>query len=82
VSRHPNHFGEQLWWIGVGMLALAVGDPWAAIGLVFNHLIDNLVTLHLIEARMLQNPKRQAAYRQYMRATPICVPWRMLFKLP
>ena len=77
-SRHPNHFGEQLWWIGVGLWAVAAGAPLYALGLVFNHACDNLVTLHLIEERMLQNEKRAGAYREYMERTPICVPWGLL----
>jgi steroid 5-alpha reductase family enzyme len=36
ISRHPNHFGEQLWWWGTGLFAVAVGQRWTLIGTAFN----------------------------------------------
>lgn len=38
ISRHPNHLGEQLWWWGAGLFAVAVGQPWQLIGTAFNSL--------------------------------------------
>lgn len=37
-SRHPNHFGEQVWWWGVALFAVAVDEPWTLIGTAFNSL--------------------------------------------
>ena len=64
-SRHPNHFGEQLFWVGVGIFAINCGWPKCAMGFLFNHLCDRFVTLGMIENRMLSKPRRAAAYRVY-----------------
>lgn len=105
-SRHPNHFGEQTWWIGllllgvagvgttaatatatpqVGVssfadlwsLVVAAGPYWWAIsfGVCFNHPLDTLVTLPLIEGRMLRREARAPLFRQYMAKTSLVVPW-------
>jgi steroid 5-alpha reductase family enzyme len=39
ISRHPNHLGEQLWWWGVGLYAVAAGRSWALMGAAFNSLV-------------------------------------------
>jgi steroid 5-alpha reductase family enzyme len=86
-SRHPNHFGEQLWWIGILSSAVAAAGGWSgfvaggphcwavAFGVCFNHPIDTLATLPLIEARMLRRPERATLYRAYQRRTPLLAPW-------
>uniref|UniRef100_A0A7S4PTD8 Steroid 5-alpha reductase C-terminal domain-containing protein n=1 Tax=Alexandrium monilatum TaxID=311494 RepID=A0A7S4PTD8_9DINO len=86
-SRHPNHFGEQTWWLGVLCFAVAAeggvlgfascgAGCWAvAFGVCFNHPIDTLATLPLIEGRMLRRPERVALYRAYQRRTSLIVPW-------
>eukprot|EP00966_Prymnesium_polylepis_P011356 261620-Prymnesium_polylepis.1 len=85
-SRHPNHFGEQTWWVGVLCFAVAAagglsgfvagGAPcWAvAFGVCFNHPIDTLATLPLIENRMLRRPERAALFRAYQQRTSLLVP--------
>ena len=37
-SRHPNHFGEQLWWWGVWLFAAGAGGAWTVVGTAFNSL--------------------------------------------
>jgi steroid 5-alpha reductase family enzyme len=68
-SRHPNHFGEQTWWIGLLLLGYVASEPrtmWPiCFGVLFNHSLDILVTLPLIESRMLRNGKRAAAFQKY-----------------
>ena len=80
ISRHPNHLGEQLWWIGVALFAYAAhgGLCRCVFGLVFNHLCDNLVTVYLIEKRMLQNPARAAQYEAYIAKTSPVYPLKFV----
>ena len=85
-SRHPNHLGEQTWWVGLLTFGVAAAggarafasDParWlVCFGVLFNHPLDTLVTLPLIEERMLRRPERAAAYRAYQRRVALLVPW-------
>lgn len=75
-SRHPNHFGEQLYWIGLlllGWAGVGVLYPYV-LGVLFNHPIDIFVTCRLIEKRMLSRPNRREAYLEYQRRTSYLVP--------
>ncbi len=73
-SRHPNYFGEQLWWWSLGLFAANVGQPWALAGTAFNSACMVGVT-RLTEARMLARPERAALYRGYQGRTSVWVPW-------
>jgi steroid 5-alpha reductase family enzyme len=73
-SRHPNYFGEQLWWWSLGLFAAAVGRPWALAGAAFNSACMVGVT-RLTEARMLARPERAAAYMEYQKRTSVWLPW-------
>ncbi|KAL3136755.1 hypothetical protein ABBQ38_005471 [Trebouxia sp. C0009 RCD-2024] len=72
-SRHPNHVGEQLFWWGLAMFAVSSGDYWTLIGPLFNTICMVQVT-RLVEERMLKQPGRAAAYRQYQQTTPMWFP--------
>jgi len=43
-SRHPNYFGEQLWWWSLAGFACACGDYWTLVGPLFNSLVMAAVT--------------------------------------
>lgn len=74
-SRHPNHFGEQTWWVGLLLFGLAAGGPWwIAGGVLFNHPLDTFVTLGLIEERMLRREERRAAFQAYQKRTSYFIP--------
>ena len=75
-SRHPNYFGEQLWWWSFALFAGRLGGWWAFGGTAFNSIILATVTV-MTEERMLANwtPERAALYRAYMKRTSPCVPW-------
>ena len=74
-SRHPNYFGEQLWWWSFGIFAVNVGQWYMLWGALFNSLVLASVTV-MTETRMLKNwpPERVKLYRAYMRRTGPCVP--------
>eukprot|EP00884_Botryococcus_braunii_P023361 jgi/Botrbrau1/9709/Bobra.0388s0004.1 len=73
-SRHPNYFGEQLWWWGLACFAVGLGQPWPALGALFNTLCMVGVT-RLTEERMLSQPERMDLYREYQRRTSVWIPW-------
>lgn len=73
-SRHPNYFGEQLWWWGVGIFAWSLGHGWTFIGALVNTLCLAYVTT-LVEERMLKQPFRAEAYQKYQRTTSVWIPW-------
>jgi len=73
-SRHPNYFGEQLWWWGLCIFAWNVGQGWTAIGSLVNSLCLVYVTV-LVERRMLEQEHRAEAYKQYQKTTSVWIPW-------
>ncbi|MEW5303533.1 MAG: hypothetical protein WDW36_006215 [Sanguina aurantia] len=73
-SRHPNYFGEQLWWWGLSGFALSVGQPWMMVGALLNSLSLVVVT-YMVEARMMRRPERRAQFRAYQATTSPLVPW-------
>lgn len=73
-SRHPNYFGEQLWWWGLFLFAWNVGRGWMFIGPLVNSLCLAYVTV-LVERRMLKKEYRAEAYRQYQKTTSVWIPW-------
>ncbi|XP_008784730.1 uncharacterized protein C594.04c-like [Phoenix dactylifera] len=73
-SRHPNYFGEQLWWWGLFLFAWNMGQGWMFIGPLANSLCLAYVTV-LVERRMLKKEFRAEAYRQYQKTTSVWIPW-------
>ncbi|CAL9163576.1 uncharacterized protein C594.04c-like [Musa acuminata AAA Group] len=73
-SRHPNYFGEQLWWWSLFVYAWNVGQGWMFIGPLVNSLCLAYVTV-LVEQRMLKKDHRAEAYREYQRRTSVWIPW-------
>ncbi|CAI9096775.1 OLC1v1032988C1 [Oldenlandia corymbosa var. corymbosa] len=73
-SRHPNYFGEQLWWWGLVILAWNLGHGWMFVGALTNTLCLAYVTV-LVENRMLKQDYRAEAYRLYQKRTSVWIPW-------
>jgi steroid 5-alpha reductase family enzyme len=73
-SRHPNYFGEQLYWWSIAGLGVVCGVPWVAVGTFFNSCVLAGVTF-MTERRMLEVPERRAAYAGYQRRTSVWLPW-------
>ncbi|KAG2493345.1 hypothetical protein HYH03_008478 [Edaphochlamys debaryana] len=74
-SRHPNFFGEQLWWWSLAMWgALVCGQPWMTLGAAFNTLCFVPIT-RMNEDRMLERRSRAEAYVRYQLTTSAWVPW-------
>lgn len=73
-SRHPNYFGEQLWWWGLGIFGWNLGFTWAFVGALVNSLCLAYVTI-LVERKMLKMEYRVEAYKMYQKRTSVWVPW-------
>ncbi|MBA0589780.1 hypothetical protein Gorai_018510 [Gossypium raimondii] len=73
-SRHPNYFGEQLWWWGLVVFAWNLGHGWTFVGSLINSMCFAYVTV-LVEQRMLKQEYRAEAYRLYQKTTSVWVPW-------
>ncbi|KAL1561105.1 hypothetical protein AAHA92_03851 [Salvia divinorum] len=73
-SRHPNYFGEQLWWSGVGLFAWNLDYSWWFIGPLVNSVCLGIVTI-LVEERMSKQEYRAKAYKEYQETTSFWVPW-------
>jgi len=69
-SRHPNYFGEQLWWWSLSLFAIKCGQPLAVIGTAFNSFIL-WVVVKMTEGKMLREwkPERAEKFREYQRTT-------------
>ena len=74
TSRHPNYFGEQLFWWSVAGFGVLCGQPWVVAGTAINSVVLAAVTV-MTERRMLAVPERRAAFEDYRRRTSVWVPW-------
>lgn len=74
-SRHPNYFGEMLFWWGLFLFALAAapGYAWTGLGAAAITTMFNVVSLRLLETRMLE---RRPHYAARVRSVPAFFPYR------
>lgn len=74
-SRHPNYFGEQLFWWSYAGFAVVMGNTWMIIGTVMNSVCLCTVTF-MTEKKMLKEWEKNRAelYRQYQREVSILIP--------
>lgn len=80
-SRHPNYLGEMLFWWGLWLFAIAADrdSAWTAVGPAAITLMFHVVSLRLLETRMLE---RRPAYAEHVRNVPAFVPFRIPRKKP
>lgn len=74
-SRHPNYFGEMSFWWGIwlfGVAAVGWGGWWMVSGALGMTLLFNLVSVPLIERRMLA---RRGDYADVQARISRIVPW-------
>lgn len=76
LSRHPNYFGEQLWWWAFALFAWDSGYfALVCLGPFINSLVLAYVTV-LTEQRIIERaPARRTLYQQYQRETSVLIPW-------
>jgi steroid 5-alpha reductase family enzyme len=72
-TRHPNYFGDSSVWWGFGLLCLAAGSYFPALGsLLMTALIIKVSGVVLLE-KSLKEQKPQ--YREYIEKTSAFLPW-------
>lgn len=73
-SRHPNYFGEILFWWGLYLFALAadISYYWAIIGPISITILFNTVSIPLMEQR---NLARKPDYANYKKKVSRLIPW-------
>lgn len=73
-SRHPNYFGEQLFWWAVAAWGVLAGHPWTVVGTLVNSAGLAVVT-RMTERRMEERPERREAWLAYKRRTSAWALW-------
>ena len=74
LCRHPNYFGEMGFWWGLFLFALAA-DPsawWTGVGALSITVMFRVVSLPMIEERMLARRPQFAAHAE---KTSMVIPW-------
>lgn len=73
-SRHPNYFGEVLFWWGIYLFVLAANASfwWTIIGPILMTMMFVFISIPMMEEHMLhKNPE----YVNYQRYISMLVPW-------
>ncbi len=74
IMRHPNYFGEILFWTGLFLFIPASGDYsgwWTASGFVAMILLFNFISIPLMEQR---NLLRRPGYKNYIKKVRALIP--------
>jgi steroid 5-alpha reductase family enzyme len=72
-TRHPNYFGESVFWWGVWIASASLGGAWTVFSpLLMSFLLLRVSGVPLLEADLTQ---RRPAYAEYLRTTSSFVPW-------
>lgn len=73
ISRHPNYFGEIIFWFGVFLLMLSIRDNYwvLVLGPIVNLLMFSFISIPMMEKRML---KKYPEYNEYIQNTNVLLP--------
>lgn len=74
TSRHPNYFGEALFWCGITLVALASGAWWSVLGLVL--IVFMLLKVSGVSLTEQTIKERRPEYEDYVRSTSAFIPWK------
>jgi steroid 5-alpha reductase family enzyme len=68
-SRHPNYFGEILFWFSLYVFALAsnLSFGWLIIGPIIMYALIAIASVSMMDKRSLE---RRSDFRDYMNSTP------------
>lgn len=72
-SRHPNYFGESLFWWGIFLLACVYDYGWVTFyaPLIITLLVRYVSGIPILEKEFEKRP----GFRQYSQETNVFVPW-------
>ena len=73
-SRHPNYFGEVLFWWAIYLMAV-IGNPqywWTGIGAFLITLMFQFISIPMMEKRSLE---RRPEYEKVIKMTSRWIPW-------
>ncbi|MNN91427.1 hypothetical protein D3C81_2095430 [compost metagenome] len=73
ITRHPNYFGEVVFWWGVFLASIQGSGSWIGIlsPLLITLLINKVSGIPLLERKY----KERADYQAYAAKTPRFIPW-------
>ena len=73
-SRHPNYFGEVLFWIGLFLFSIGTDEFvwWAIPGPLGMILLFQFISVPMIDKRMVAGKE---GYEEYVRQTSGWIPW-------
>lgn len=75
LCKHPNYFGETLFWWGTYLFSCSVGQYWA----IYSPVIITLLIVFVSGVYMLEDPKRVEKYgeeyREYLTKTAKFIPF-------
>eukprot|EP01027_Heterolobosea_sp_BB2_P027151 GEZU01042388.1.p2 GENE.GEZU01042388.1~~GEZU01042388.1.p2 ORF type:complete len:350 (+),score=94.24 GEZU01042388.1:44-1051(+) len=85
-SRHPNYFGESLFWFGLFLFSVSVGQYWSVIGPLNILALFLGYSIRAVEKKMhtnaakSNNVKKKRALEEYAKVTSPFIPFFKLGK--
>lgn len=75
VSRHPNYFGEIMFWFGTFLLLISINSKmWVLfLGPLLNLLMFVFISIPLMEKRLM---KKYPEYKEYQKTTNVLIPMK------
>jgi steroid 5-alpha reductase family enzyme len=76
ISRHPNYFGEILFWFG--LFFFAIGDQfkenaWTAVGFISMVILFKFISIPMMERRLV---KTKSDYEKYQKRVSALIPMK------
>ena len=74
TSRHPNYFGESVFWLGIALTSAASGAWWGLLG--FGLILFMLLRVSGVSLTEETITERRPEYADYIRTTSAFIPRR------
>lgn len=74
LSRHPNYFGEILFWFGLFVFSLTGGIPanlWTGVGFISMFILFKFISVPMMEKRLIRS---KVQYLEYIKNVPAIIP--------